>query len=133
LKLAEKCGIAFQLTNILRDVKEDVDKQRIYLPAEDLNRFAVPQEDLKLSLVSDSLRKLLQFEGARARGYYRDSSPLVGLIHSRSRPSLRALIGIYSRLLDKIEAAQYEVLAERVRVPNWEKVWILARCRLSSR
>ena len=53
------------------------------------------------------------------------------LIHSRSRPSLRALIGIYSRLLDKIEAAQYEVLAERVRVPNWEKVWILVRSRLA--
>jgi phytoene synthase len=131
LKLAEKCGIAFQLTNILRDVREDAEKQRIYLPAEDRRRFEVQMGDLKGGAVSDALRKLLQFEAARAREYYRESAPLVELIHSRSRPSLRALIGIYSRLLDKIEAAQYEVLAERVRVPNWEKVWILVRSRLA--
>jgi phytoene synthase len=131
LKLAEKCGIAFQLTNILRDVKEDVGKQRIYLPAEDVKRFGVQAEDLKGNAVSAPLRKLLQFEGARAREYYRESAPLVALIHSKSRPSLKALIGIYSRLLDKIESAHYEVLAQRVRVPTWEKVWILIRCRLS--
>jgi phytoene synthase len=132
LELAEKCGIAFQLTNILRDVREDVEKQRVYLPAEDLKRFEVHMEDLRRDVVSDQLRKLLQFEGARAREYYRESAPLVELIHPRSRPSLRALIGIYSRLLDKIEAARYEVLAERVRVPTWEKVWILVRSRLGS-
>jgi 15-cis-phytoene synthase len=131
LKLAEKCGIAFQLTNILRDVKEDAEKQRVYLPADDLRRFDVPISDLGKGAVSDKLRKLLQFEGARARQYYRDSAPLVELIHSGSRPSLRALIGIYSRLLDKIEAAHYEVLAKRVRVPNPEKVWILVRSRLA--
>jgi phytoene synthase len=131
LKLAEKCGIAFQLTNILRDVKEDSGKQRTYLPVEDLKRFSVPAADLRNGAVSDPLRKLLQFEGARAREYYRESAPLVGLIHPRSRPSLKALIGIYSRLLDKIEAANYEVLSQRVRVPNWEKVWILARSRLA--
>ena len=91
----------------------------------------VPVADLGKSAVSDKLRKLLQFEGARARQYYRESAPLLELIHARSRPSLRALIGIYSRLLDKIEAAQYEVLAQRVRVPNPEKVWILVRSRLA--
>jgi phytoene synthase len=132
LKLAEKCGIAFQLTNILRDVKEDADKQRTYLPAEDLKRFDVSPADMRSRAVSEPLRKLLRFEGARARDYYRESAPLVGLIHPRSRPSLKALIGIYSRLLDKIEGAQYEVLSERLRVPNWEKVWILVRSRLAS-
>jgi phytoene synthase len=131
LKLAEKCGIAFQLTNILRDVREDAEKQRVYLPAEDLKRFDVPTADLGKGAVSDKLRKLLQFEGARARQYYGESAQLLELIHPRSRPSLRALIGIYSRLLDKIEAAHYEVLAERVRVPNPEKVWILVRSRLA--
>ena len=131
LELAEKCGIAFQLTNILRDVKEDAEKQRIYLPAEDLKRFNVTAADLKSVAVSNPLRSLLQFEAARAREYYRESAPLVGMIHAGSRPSLKALIGIYSRLLDKIEAAQYEVLAERVRVPNWEKVWILVRSRVA--
>ncbi len=133
LKLAEKCGIAFQLTNILRDVKEDIEKQRIYLPAEDLKRFNVTAADLKNVTVSNPLRNLLQFEAARAREYYRESAPLVAMIHAGSRPSLKAMIGIYSRLLDKIEAAQYEVLAERVRVPNWEKMWILVRSRVAGR
>lgn len=131
LKLAEQCGIAFQLTNILRDVKEDAGKQRIYLPAEDLKRFGVSPFDLRKDTVSDSLRKLLEFEGARARRYYRESAPLVEMIRPGSRPSLRALIGIYSRLLDKIESARYEVLAQRVRVPNPEKLWILVRSRIA--
>jgi 15-cis-phytoene synthase len=129
LKLAEKCGIAFQLTNILRDVKEDAGKQRIYLPATDLKQFGVTPAELNAGSVSDALRKLLRFEAQRARQYYRESAPLVPMIHAESRASLRALIGIYSRLLDKIEAANYEVLAQRVRIPNWEKVWILVRSR----
>ena len=81
--------------------------------------------------VSGKFRELLRFEAGRARQYYRESAPLVAMIQARSRPSLRALIGIYSRLLDKIEAANYEVLSQRVRVPNWEKVWILVRSRLA--
>ena len=74
--------------------------------------------------------KLLEFEAARARQYYREAAPLIALIHPRSRASLRALIAIYSRLLDKIVAARYEVLAQRVRVPTWQKLWILARSLL---
>jgi len=131
LKLAEKCGIAFQLTNILRDVKEDAEKQRIYLPADDLTRFGIDASELRAPNVSSKFRELLRFEAGRAREYYRESVPLVAMIHARSRPSLKALIGIYSRLLDKIEAANYEVLSQRVRVPNWEKVWILVRSRVA--
>jgi len=65
------------------------------------------------------------------REYYRESAPLVEMIHADSRASLRALIGIYSRLLDRIVASHYDVLAQRVRVPTWEKTWILARSRWS--
>jgi phytoene synthase len=124
LKLAEKCGLAFQLTNILRDVREDIEKQRIYLPQEDLER-------LHVTAVKDSpeMRKLLAFEADRAREYFRESAPLVGMIHRRSRPSLRALIGIYARLLEKITESGYDVFAQRIRVPAWEKVWILGRSR----
>jgi phytoene synthase len=131
LKLAEKCGIAFQLTNILRDVREDAENQRVYLPAEDLARFGVRPEELKGSVVTPALRKLLEFEAQRARSYYQESAPLIGLIHSGSRASLKSLIGIYSRLLEKIVAADYDVMSQRVRVPNWEKAWILVRSRLS--
>ena len=122
--LAEKCGIAFQLTNILRDVREDAEKNRVYLPAEDLARFGVSSETFE---PREAFHQLMKFETQRARDYYRESAPLVGLIDRRSRASLRALIGIYSRLLDRIVASDYDVLARRVRVPTWEKLWVLMR------
>jgi phytoene synthase len=133
LKLAEKCGIAFQLTNILRDVREDAERGRIYLPAEDLARFGVTQDDLlsKSPQLTPAMRELLVFEGKRARNYYQESAPLIGMVDPGSRGSLRALIGIYSRLLDKIEASGYDVLSQRVRVPTSEKLWILTRSWLS--
>jgi phytoene synthase len=69
----------------------------------------------------------MEFEANRARDYYRQSAPLVGLVDARSRPSLRALIGIYRRVLDRIVGSNYDVLARRIRVPTWEKLWVLAR------
>ena len=130
LKLAEKCGIAFQLTNILRDVREDAENDRIYWPAEDLARFGVAPADLHSKTLTPALRNMLAFQAQRARAYYQESAPLVGMVHAGSRASLRALIGIYSRLLDKIVAADYDVLSQRVRVPTWEKMWILLRSLL---
>jgi 15-cis-phytoene synthase len=127
LPLAEKCGVAFQLTNILRDVREDAENHRVYLPQEDLARYGVTCEDLRAAAVSPKLRQLLEFEATRAREYYRESAPLIEMIDRPSRPSLRALIAIYSRLLDRIGASRYEVLARRIRVPAWEKIWILLR------
>lgn len=124
LKLAERCGIAFQLTNILRDVKEDSEKERVYLPAEDLARFEVSPETFE---PHEHFVELMKFEAERARDYYRQSAPLVDLVHPGSRASLRALIGIYSRLLDRIASCNYDVLVQRVRVPTWEKLWVLAR------
>jgi len=127
LDLAEKCGIAFQLTNILRDVREDAARDRIYLPDEDLIRFAVQREELAGEQRSANFLRLMEFEAGRARSYYQQSAPLIGMVHRESRASLRALIGIYSRLLDRIVASKYDVLTNRPRVPTWEKVWILAR------
>src|SRR5262249_46338536 len=122
LDLAEKCGIAFQLTNILRDVREDAAKNRVYLPAEDLARFQISPETLQ---PPGNFLRLMEFEAQRARDYYRQSASLVELVHPRSRASLRALIRIYSRLLERIVASNYAVLESRIRVPGWEKVWIL--------
>lgn len=124
LDLAEKCGIAFQLTNILRDVREDREKNRVYLPAEDFQKFGVSANTLE---PAGAFREMMQFEALRARKYYGESAPLVALIDKSSRSSLKALIGIYSRLLDRIIASNYDVLSQRVRVPGWEKLWILAR------
>ena len=127
LLLAEKCGIAFQLTNILRDVKEDVGLNRVYLPAEDLARFKVPESDLAADRPSAAFIELMRFEASRARQYYNESRPLLGLIHQKSRPSLWALIEIYSRLLDRIEAVHYDVLSQRVRLSTAEKAGILLK------
>lgn len=125
LKLAEKCGIAFQLTNILRDVREDRENGRIYLPEEDIRRFGAD-----LSVHDERFVKLMAFEAARARAYYDESRPLIGLVHPRSRPSLWALIEIYSRLLTRIERSNFNVLDKRIRVPTWEKLSILAAAAL---
>ncbi len=125
--LAEKCGVAFQLTNILRDIAEDAARGRIYLPAEDLERFSVSADDLAAGRRTDEFLRLMQFEAARARAYYTESAPLVELVHPRSRPALRALIAIYSRLLERIQARNYDVFSERVALSPAEKCWIVAR------
>ncbi len=127
LPLAEKCGVAFQLTNILRDIREDAAIGRIYLPAADLRQFGVTAEDLRAGNRNEAFLRLMRFEAARARQYYDESTPLLDLIHPRSRPSLWALIAIYSRLLERIEATNYDVFRKRVRLSTIEKGWIVAR------
>jgi phytoene synthase len=131
LPLAEKCGIAFQLTNILRDIREDAALGRIYLPAEDLRQFGVTPDDLRAGNRNEAFLRLMRFEGARARKYYDESAPLLDLIHPRSRASLWALIAIYSRLLQRIEATDYDVFRRRVRLSTIEKGWIVARAMVS--
>jgi len=123
--LAEKCGIAFQLTNILRDVREDARMGRVYLPTEDLRLFQVPVEQLREGESSADFVELMRFEAERARGYFRDAEPLADLVHPRSQRSLRVLTRIYSRLLDRIEESGFDVLDRRITVPTREKWWVL--------
>lgn len=122
LGLAEKCGVAFQLTNILRDLKEDWERGRIYVPHEDLERFGVKPWERTAGFL-----ELLRFEAGRARKYYEESRPLLGMVEASGRRSLWALIEIYRRLLERVERAGYGVLEGRVRVPVWEKWWVAAR------
>ncbi len=132
LHLAEECGIAFQITNILRDVHEDALNGRIYLPLEDLARFAVDANRLTDSVPPEGFVSLMRFEAARARDHYEASRPLVDLVHPRSRTSLSALIEIYRKLLDRIEMFGFDVLSRRVRVPAWEKALTVLKCRLTT-
>jgi len=127
LPLAEKCGVAFQLTNILRDIREDAERGRIYIPAEDLRRFGVTEDDLRAGRRDEPFLRLMRFEAARARSYYNESAPLLELVHPRSRSSLLALISIYSRLLERIEGRNYDVFSSRVRLSLFEKSWIVVR------
>jgi len=130
LPLAEKCGVAFQLTNIIRDIREDAGNGRVYLPREDLQRFGVTEEDLGNGNRGEKMTRLLQFEARRARAYYDESRPLLDLIHPRSRPSLWALIAIYSGLLKRIEQKNYDVFSGRVRLSALEKSLIVLRAFL---
>jgi len=130
--LAEDCGLAFQLTNIIRDVKEDAGMGRIYIPEEDLARFNLGAEQLTAGSLSDTaksaqLRPLLEYEADRARRYYESAQWLMELIEEDSRAALWVLVEIYSRLLKKIAARNYDVLSERVSLTFWEKLKVLSR------
>ncbi len=128
-RLAEETGIAFQLTNILRDVREDAERGRIYLPLEDLRRFGVTAEQLASVRdergLAEPMRELLQWEARRAEEYYESGKKLLPLIDADSRPALWVLITIYHRLLLKIKGLSYNVFSSRVSVPAYEKVAIL--------
>jgi len=128
-KLAEQTGIAFQLTNILRDIREDAERGRIYLPLEDLRRFGVTPEQLAAVRdkrgITDEMRQLLEFEAGRAQQYYRSGEKLMPLIAADSRSALWVLITIYHRLLGRIEHSGFNVFSARVSVPTYEKLAIL--------
>ncbi len=130
--LAERCGIAFQLTNILRDVKEDALMGRVYLPQEDLTRFGLSSSDLSEASLSNGFRparfrQLLEFEAQRAQEFYKSGRELLPYVDSDSRPALWVLVEIYSRLLQKIVAVDYDVFSRRVSVSAPQKVLLLSR------
>ena len=130
--LAESCGIALQLTNILRDVKEDALNGRVYLPQEDLERFGVSTADLTADQPSSALKELLAFEGQRAYKYFAIAAPLTRMVAPTGRPVLRAIVGIYRALLDEIAGRGYDVLSRRVSVPSWKKAAITLRSLVAS-
>jgi len=124
--LAERCGLAFQLTNIIRDVKEDVAMGRVYFPQEDLTQFGLSPADLTGANVG-RIRPLLAMEADRARECYRAGEELIPLVNEDSQPALWVLITIYRRLLEKIAANQYDVFRERVRLSVPEKLTVLGK------
>jgi 15-cis-phytoene synthase len=122
--LAERCGIAFQLTNIIRDVKEDAAMGRIYLPQQDLDRCGIGASLFRAPKPS-LFRPLLEMEADRARQFYESGRQLIAYVDEDSRPALWTLVEIYSQLLAKIAAAEYDVFTERVRLTASEKLRIL--------
>jgi len=129
--LAEQTGVAFQLTNILRDVKEDVERGRVYLPLEDLERSGLVVEEVSLTASNEkpaaSLKPLLKLEGDRALAYYAAAEKLLPMIDRDSRAALWVMVTIYRGLLERIIAHDYDVFSERVSVPTKKKLMILAQ------
>jgi len=124
--LAEKCGLAFQLTNIIRDVKEDAALGRVYLPEEDLQRFGISSTELANSPDPARIRPLLELQAERARECYGAGEVLINFVAEDSQPALWVLITIYRSLLEKIARLNYDVFSRRVSLSVREKLVILA-------
>ena len=129
LDLAEKLGLAFQLTNIIRDVHEDYSLGRVYIPDEDLSRYNVSPEDFGRNEATLGVRELLRFEAERAWQNYEEGAELLDLIDDDSRGTLWLLVHTYSALLARIESQDFAVLGERVRLSKPEKILSIARAR----
>jgi phytoene synthase len=125
--LAERCGLAFQLTNIIRDVREDAIMGRVYLPEQDLAKFGVSPSALSSAPDPAHYRPLLAMEAERAREFYRAGDALIPLIEEDSQPALWVLLTIYRRLLDKIEGRRYDVFSGKVALRTREKLVILGK------
>ena len=126
-KLAERTGVAFQLTNILRDVKEDWSMGRLYLPQDDLRQCGIDPSVLSNGTAAIGMRPLLALEAERAREYYRSADELLPLIDEDSQPALWTLVEIYRRLLERIAQRDYDVFSERVRLSTAEKISVLMK------
>ena len=125
-------GLAMQLTNILRDIREDAERGRIYIPQEDLRRFGYTEEDLLAGTVNDQFRSLMEFEVARAREYFERGKRLIKLLPVRTRAFPAVLGGLYGRVLDRIEARNYNVFEGRVGLSTREKVGLAVRLWIQS-
>ena len=125
--LAESLGLAFQLTNIIRDIQEDAAMGRVYLPAEDIERFKIESADFRQSAIPERLRWLLAAEADRAREYYGSARELIPLIDEDSQPALWVLVTIYRRLLEKISDRKYDVFGKKISLTVREKVVILGK------
>jgi 15-cis-phytoene synthase len=119
---ADDLGVAFQLTNILRDIREDLEQGRVYLPAEDLERFGCD-----LTAPDDRINDLIRFEADRARAWFESGLKLLPLLDRQSAACVGAMAGIYRRLLGRIERRPDLVLRGRVSLPTWEKGWVAVR------
>jgi phytoene synthase len=129
--LADELGVAMQLTNILRDIREDYQRGRVYLPAEDLRRFSL---DARLDGLNDErLAPLISFEADRAQQWFDSGLRLVEQLDSRSAACVLAMTGIYRSILERITREPTLVLHGRVSLGPWEKTWVAARSLMGAR
>jgi 15-cis-phytoene synthase len=124
---ARQLGLAFQLTNFIRDLAEDHARGRVYLPAEDLDRFGVRRADLAPGPAGPAVAELVAFEVQRARAHYAAAEPGIELLAPSSRPCVRVAFDLYGGILDEVERAGYQVLDRRVRVPRHRRLGVAGR------
>ena len=130
---ARELGKAFQMSNFIRDVAEDLRRGRVYFPQEDLDAFGVSAFDLRQISVNPAVRELLRFQIARNRAIYRAAAPGIGLLHPSSRDCIRTAFRLYAGILDEVEKADYQVLRSRVRVPVRRRLAVAAPALIRAR
>ena len=124
---ARKLGEAMQLTNFLRDIKEDYfERNRIYLPKEYMQKFGVSEEDIKSQNMSQNFKQMMTFLIQKARDLYRESDPGIEMLSQKTRLGVRAASGLYEKILDKIEDQNYDIYKQRARTNFLEKVWLIS-------
>jgi phytoene synthase len=123
---ARQLGLAFQLTNFLRDIREDAGLGRVYLPAEDLAEFGVRPDDLRAGRLTGEVRALIAFESLRARVHYARAAAGIPLLHASSQPCIRAAYLVYGGILDEIARAGYDVFSRRVTVSTPRRLALAA-------
>ncbi len=120
-------GIAMQLTNILRDVGEDLKRGRIYLPLDEMSRFGCSEQDILEGRRNQAFREMMRFQVNRARDYYRNGNAGIGLLSRRGRFSVQVASDVYRDILSRIEASDFDVFAHRAIVPVRRKYWLMSR------
>lgn len=128
-----ECGLAFQLTNILRDLSEDIELGRVYLPQEDLGRFDYSRSDIQAQVYDERFRNLMQFEVQRTREFYHKSERLSDYISPAGQGILKAMYRIYGGILNEIERMEYDVYSSRAGLPKWRKLLIAGEAIVASR
>ena len=126
-------GLAMQLTNILRDIKEDAERDRVYIPQDELRRFGVSETDLTNGVVSGPFRELMRFQVGRAREFFESGRKLIPLLEPDARACTAVLIGVYGSVLNRIEAADYDVFSKRVSLNTGEKLVTMGKLWAMSR
>ena len=126
-------GLAMQLTNILRDIKEDAGRDRVYIPQDELRRFEVSETDLTNGVVTGPYRELMRFQVGRAREFFDSGRKLIPLLEPDARACTAVLIGVYSSILDRIEASDYDVFSRSVSLSTGEKLMTMAKLWAISR
>jgi 15-cis-phytoene synthase len=128
---ARQLGFAFQLTNFLRDVSEDLDRGRVYLPLADMERFGVTRQDLERRQATPAIKDLIRFEAARAREHYAAAAPGVTMLAPASQACIRTAYHLYGGILEQIERVDYDVFAQRAVVPTPKRLRVAVRCLLT--
>ena len=125
-------GLAMQLTNITRDVQEDLGMNRVYIPQDEMVRFGYTEEDLQAGIINESFMSLMQFQAQRAKVYFQSGFQLIPYLSFRSRACPAVLGQLYIKVLERIESSNYDVLHHRVSLSKTQKIRVMAQTWLGS-